>query len=281
LLAPFTARAADKLLVRNATIISEAPGAEPFRGFLRVGGDGRIADVGPGDPPTGVAPERVIDAGGQFVAPGFISAHSHLFQSPLRGPGHDATLYGWLSAINRINTHSMPDDLYWFCLHGSLDYLRNGITTAYDFTYSGGLGGGQHSVGAGEKSDLPAPDQEPFEKSQIQAKVDSGIRFVDSVSIVPLGSEAEIRQRFERILAFAKQFSGNRPDGEGHPAHAHPRQCGDPPRGRPGRQPREGQMGRLSAGRPPVARHGPHPRSRGDLRPGLRAAQPEAGLCRG
>ena len=209
LLAPFTARAADKLLVRNATIISEAPGAEPFRGFLRVGGDGRIADVGPGDPPTGVAPERVIDAGGQFVAPGFISAHSHLFQSPLRGPGHDATLYGWLSAINRINTHSRPDDLYWFCLHGSLDYLRNGITTAYDFTYSGGLGGGQHSVGAGEKSDVAPPDQEPFEKSQIQAKVDSGIRFVDSVSIVPLGSEAEIRQRFERILAFAGQFSGN------------------------------------------------------------------------
>ena len=201
--------AADKLLVRNALLITLAKGSEPYRGYMVVGEDGRISDLGPGEPPAGAPAVRVLDAGGAFVAPGFISAHSHLFQSPLRGLGHDSTLYGWLSAINRINRYSTPDDLYWFCLHGSLDYLRNGITTAYDFTYSGGLGGGQHSVGAGEKSDIPPPDQEPYERSQIRAKLDSGIRFVDSVSIVPLGSEEEIRQRFERVLAFARRFSGN------------------------------------------------------------------------
>ena len=44
-----------------------------------------------------------------------------------------ATLYGWLAAINRINQYSTPEDMYWFCLHGSVDYLRNGITTALRF----------------------------------------------------------------------------------------------------------------------------------------------------
>jgi cytosine/adenosine deaminase-related metal-dependent hydrolase len=206
---PAIAGAPSKLVVRNAVIITVLRGSEPYRGYLVVGADGRIADIGPGDPPPGVRSAALLDAQGKFVAPGFISAHSHLFQSPLRGLGHDSTLYGWLAAINRINRFSTPDDIYWFCLHGSLDYLRNGITTAYDFTYSGGLGGGQNSIGAGEKSDIPTPDQEPYERSQIRAKVDSGIRFIDSVSIVPLGTEEEIRQRFERVLAFARQYSGD------------------------------------------------------------------------
>lgn len=203
------AGAANKLIVKNAFIITVQPGAKPFAGYFVVGEDGRIADIGPGDPPAGVRAAGTLDAQGRFVAPGFISAHSHLFQSPFRGLGYDSTLYGWLAAINRLNQYSTPEDIYWFCLHGSLDYMRNGITTAYDFTYSGGLGGGQNSIGAGEKSDIPTPDQEPYEKSQIQAKLESGIRFIDSVSIVPLGTEDEIRQRFVRVLDYAKQFSGN------------------------------------------------------------------------
>jgi 5-methylthioadenosine/S-adenosylhomocysteine deaminase len=201
--------AREKLIVRNAWVITVQPGQDPYLGYLVVGTDGRIAAVGPGEPPARFQAPTVIDVGGKFLAPGFISAHSHLFQSPLRGLGVDGTLYGWLQAINRINQYSTPEDMYWFCLHGALDYLRNGITTAYDFTYSGSLGGGQHSVGIGEKYDGPIPDPEPFELTQFRAKVDSGIRFVDSISIVPLGTEAEIRSRFERVLAYARQFSGN------------------------------------------------------------------------
>jgi 5-methylthioadenosine/S-adenosylhomocysteine deaminase len=203
------APAMEKLIVRNAVVITVEPGQDPYRGYLVVGADGRIADLGPGEPPARFQAAEVLDAGGQFIAPGFISAHSHLFQSPLRGLGVDGTLYGWLQAINRINQYSSPDDLYWFCLHGALDYLRNGITTAYDFTYSGSLGGGQHSVGIGEPYDGPIPDPEPFEQTQFRAKIDAGIRFVDSISIVPLGSEAEIRRRFERVLAYARQFAGD------------------------------------------------------------------------
>jgi 5-methylthioadenosine/S-adenosylhomocysteine deaminase len=195
-----------QLLVKNALLLTMEPEAEPFVGHLVVGPDGRIAAVGPGDPPVGTAAE-VIDASGRIVAPGFISAHSHLFQSPLRGLGTDQTLYGWLGAIKLLSAHASPEDMYWFCLHGAVDFLRNGITTGYDFTYTGDLGGGQHSIGIGESAGPLEVNQEPYEEAQIRAKLDSGLRFINSVSIVPQGTEPEIQARMERILAFAKQFS--------------------------------------------------------------------------
>ncbi len=199
----------DKLLVTNALIITGRLREEPYRGHLSVGADGRITAIGPGDPSPGTAAASVLDAQGRFVAPGFVSAHSHLFQSPLRGLGSDRTLYGWLETIRGLIQHATPEDLYWFCRHGAVDFLRNGITTAYDFTYSGDLGGGQKSVGVGEAPVGSPPDQEPYEQAQIRAKLDAGIRFVNSVSIVPRGSEDEIHRRFGRILEYARNFSGD------------------------------------------------------------------------
>lgn len=198
-----------KLVVRNALLITMAPGSAPFLGHLVVGGDGRITAVGPGDPPAGTGGSRELDVAGRIVAPGFISAHSHLFQSPLRGLGTDQTLYGWLNTIKQLSEHATPEDIYWFCLHGSVDFLRSGITTGYDFTYSGDLGGGQRSIGIGESVPSSEVNQEPYEEAQLRAKVDSGLRFINSISIVPQGTEQEIDERIARILGFARQFSDN------------------------------------------------------------------------
>jgi cytosine/adenosine deaminase-related metal-dependent hydrolase len=202
-------REAPKLVIRNACLLTAVPGFEPCIGHLVVGADGRIAAVGPGEPPgeTGGAP--VLDLGGRFLAPGFVSAHSHLFQSPLRGLGTDQTLYGWLGAIHQLTEHATAEDIYWFCLHGSVDFLRNGITTGYDFTYSGELGGGQRSIGIGEAVGSSQIDQEPFEEAQIRAKLDAGLRFINSISIVPLGTEQEIEDRVGRIVHYASRYSGN------------------------------------------------------------------------
>ena len=198
-----------RLVVRNACLITMAPGFAPFAGHMVVGADGRIASIGPGDPPTGTAGAEELDAAGRIVAPGFISAHSHLFQSPLRGLGTDQTLYGWLNTIKQLSEHASPEDIYWFCLHGSVDFLRSGITTGYDFTYSGDLGGGQRSIGIGESAASSQVNQEPYEQAQIRAKIDSGLRFINSISIVPQGTEVEIEDRVRRILDFARQFSDN------------------------------------------------------------------------
>jgi cytosine/adenosine deaminase-related metal-dependent hydrolase len=206
-MSPVGAPGPARLLVRNALLLTLKPGDEPFAGYFLVGADGRISALGPGEPPAGTAGTPVLDAAGKFVAPGFVSAHSHLFQSPLRGLGANCTLFGWLDAISRLCRHATPEDIYWFCLHGALDFLRNGITTAYDFTYSGELGGGQTSIGTGEAAPGPAVNQEPYEAVQIRAKLRAGLRFIDSISLVPLGTEDEIQQRIERVLADAARFA--------------------------------------------------------------------------
>jgi cytosine/adenosine deaminase-related metal-dependent hydrolase len=196
----------DRLLVKNGLIFGGVPGSRVERGYLVVGADGRIARIGRGRAPRRIRAAAVLDAEGKFIAPGFVSAHSHLFQSPFRGIASDQTLYPWLGAIGERLKYASPEDLYWFCLHGAVDFLRNGITTAYDFTYSGDLGGGQHSIGAGETSRRPPPNQGPYEAAQLRAKLDAGLRFVNSVSIVPLGSEAETRAAFRRIVDSARPF---------------------------------------------------------------------------
>ncbi len=197
-----------KLLVKNGLFITEKSDQAPFTGYMLVGADGKIAKIALGEPAPELKADVVLDAKGQFIAPGFISAHSHLFMSPFRGLGHDATLYGWIEAINKMNNLSTAEDLYWFSLHGSVDFLRNGITTAYDFTYSGAVGG--VAVGVGEKVAGPILKPGPFEENQIRAKADAGLRFIDSISIVRGGTEDDMRKRFEKVLAFARDnYSGN------------------------------------------------------------------------
>lgn len=199
----------DRLLVKSGLIFGGVPGSRPFHGYLLVGPDGRIRRLGRGKAPRGLRAAATLEAEGRFIAPGFVSAHSHLFHSPLRGIASDLTLYGWLGAIGERLRHASPEDLYWFSLHGAVDFLRNGITTAYDFTYSGDLGGGQHSIGAGGAPAHPSPDQERYEEAQLRAKLDAGIRFVNSVSIVPLASEDETHARFARIVAAARHVEGD------------------------------------------------------------------------
>jgi len=61
------------LIVRGGTVV-DGTGAPARIADVRVR-DGRIAEVGPDLAPDG---ERVLDAGGAYVAPGFIESHSHL-----------------------------------------------------------------------------------------------------------------------------------------------------------------------------------------------------------
>src|SRR5690349_3204580 len=74
-------RAAERLLITNGTIMSMAGQEEPFVGYVAVGSDGRISAIGPGAAPAELTAASTVDATGKFVTPGFISAHSHIWQS--------------------------------------------------------------------------------------------------------------------------------------------------------------------------------------------------------
>lgn len=178
---------------------------DPFRGWFAVGSDGRLTAVEAGDPAREVVdallPEHVLDAGGALVGPGFVSAHSHLFTSASRGLGMDQSLYGWIEAMTRYTDAADATDLYWMTRHGSQDFLRNGITTAFDFT-SAGLDFEKESEGVSRyAASLPDTD---VQHAQLRAKTDAGLRHVHSVMLAQ-GSvpRAEALAQLDDVVSLA------------------------------------------------------------------------------
>jgi 5-methylthioadenosine/S-adenosylhomocysteine deaminase len=153
-----------KLVVSNAYIFSMAPDQRaPFHGYLVVGDDGTLLAVAAGDPPASLKAAMVWNAEGHWVVPGFISAHSHLWQSAYRGLASDQTLLGWIAVLyGNAVTQASAEDLYWFTLEGGLDHLRHGITATYNFSYGG------HSRAQSEE----------FNEKEFHGEEDSGVRFV-------------------------------------------------------------------------------------------------------
>jgi len=161
-----------KLVVKNAYILTMASGQrEPVKGYLAVGEDGRLLALAAGDPPTGIRARETWDAGGHWVIPGFISAHSHLWQSAFRGLGADQTLLGWIDALYAPAVKASPEDMYWFTLDGALDHLQHGITAAYNFNFEARTRGRNPGIA------------EEYDQNGFRAEMDSGVRFVHSLSV--------------------------------------------------------------------------------------------------
>lgn len=194
------------LLVINARLITVAAGAADL-GYLDEGWmlveDGIIAATGAGQPPARTTADETLDVAGAFVAPGFISSHSHLFTSGLRGLGANETLYGWCDSMLGFTANLTPDDMYWSTLHGSLDFLANGVTTAYNFTDP--LQAWESMVD-GKRLGGNAPLR-PVEYHTRQADGcrDAGLRFVDAIGMdVSTGTDDEIFDRFAAEVAHTR-----------------------------------------------------------------------------
>ena len=182
------------LLVVHARLITLAGGGDGYveHGWMRVD-EGRITAIGSGEAPE-VPGAEVLDVDGAFVAPGFVSAHSHLFTSGARGLGVDSTLYGWCDSMLGLMSHASPEDYYWSSLHGSLDFIANGTTTAFDFTdpripWEPMVDGAKSGAGA----------LRPIEQQlrQIDAKHDAGLRFINAASLDDaIGTDEEVLDRF-------------------------------------------------------------------------------------
>ena len=192
------------LIVENALLITLAPGQdEAFSGWFSVDDVGRIVEVGRGSPPVGLSADDRLDAGGAFVAPGFVSAHSHLSTSGSRGLGVDVPLYGWGDQMTKYTRHCDADDIYWVVMHGALDFLGNGITTAYDFTDT------RLAFAMIEGQRVQFGDLKPKEyaEAQFRAKIDAGIRFINSIHINDqVGTDAEITARFTETFEYCEAY---------------------------------------------------------------------------
>jgi cytosine/adenosine deaminase-related metal-dependent hydrolase len=122
------------LLVRNAQVVTMDPERRVLRsGWLAVDAD-RIVGLGPADDCPYDRAERVIDASGMALLPGFVNAHTHAIHILLRGGlSDDRALYDWLFnvVLPGLRTYRREDvevAARLFCLEA----LRSGITTFVD-----------------------------------------------------------------------------------------------------------------------------------------------------
>ena len=174
-----------RLLVRHAMLVTlEAAQPDPFAGYLLVGADGRIAALGAGEPPAGMTATETVDAGGNVVMPGFLSGHSHLWQSAFRGIS--AGSRAWRAAIHgTYGPHFQTGDVRAFSLHGALDYLRHGITTTYNYS---------------QNLDF-SPE---LNEEQYTAELEAGGRFIFGYALIPRPSMEVVRANFAKFYARVK-----------------------------------------------------------------------------
>lgn len=188
------------LLFLNAHLIRDSETLIPH-GWLHVS-DGRIAGLG-ADPAPDLPDAEIIDVAGAFVAPGFVSTHSHVFTSASRGLGASEYLYGWCTAMFAPTASCTPEEMYWHTLHGSLDVLANGVTTLLDFNdprrpWAPMVDGRRQAV----------PPLRPFAfgTAQIDAKVDSGLRTISAIQLESENGDPE--EAFDNFMATVEHLRG-------------------------------------------------------------------------
>lgn len=76
--------------------------------------------------------DKVIDAGGMLILPGFVQSHIHLCQSLLRGQADDQPLLDWLDTITSLEFRQTPETLYASARIGIGEMIKSGTTSLID-----------------------------------------------------------------------------------------------------------------------------------------------------
>ncbi len=155
--------------------------------------DGRVSAVGPDLGRTAPDGTEIIDASGKTVIPGFVNAHTHLYQSFLRGRTDTLALKAWSEAVtfpfaNLVHQrHWHQGDIeggYLWTLLSCMEMIRSGITCVVDM-------------------DLTLD-------SVFQGMVDSGLRGVGAVTAVnrwvPPQLDQPMDERKRDILAYIEKW---------------------------------------------------------------------------
>ena len=157
------------LLLKNADMLVTMDGE---RREIRGGGlfaeDGIIKQVGSSEDLPETA-DKVIDATGQIVLPGFVNTHHHLNQTLTRNlpAAQNNNLFPWLQAHYRIWAKTDPEASRASTLIGLAELALSGCTTVFDHTYL---------YQSGNKVDY-----------QIEAARELGVRFHASRGSMSLG----------------------------------------------------------------------------------------------
>src|SRR6266536_3214258 len=119
-----------------------------------------------------IAPSEILSLNGVALLPGFVNAHSHVFQRALRGHTHRPlsardTFWTWRNAMYAAASRLDPDRLYAEALATYREMLAAGYTSVGEFHYVHHQPGGQ-----------PYADANAMARAVVQAGRVVGIRIV-------------------------------------------------------------------------------------------------------
>lgn len=119
----------------NGSILKFSPEAQIVSGEVWVEGSTIVCAGAPGEKPEGGF-EREIDLEGGVVIPGFKNAHTHTAMTFMRSLADDEPLETWYhNTVFPSEAKLTEDSLYWFTKLGIMEYVRGGVTAAFEMYY--------------------------------------------------------------------------------------------------------------------------------------------------
>mgnify|MGYP005840466723 CR=1 FL=1 len=126
------------ILIENGAVLTvDDAGTLHTPGYLYIEDD-KIAAIGEGAAPEllRTAADERIDATHMAVMPGMVNAHTHLFQTFLRGLADDKPLLEWLAtAIWPVAQALTEEEAYVAAKLGLIENIRSGATAVIDHQY--------------------------------------------------------------------------------------------------------------------------------------------------
>lgn len=117
------------ILIKNAEIITMNTNEEIIAGDIYIVDD-RISEIGQN---LSHAADKVIDATGRTVIPGFVQTHLHLCQTLFRGQADDLELMDWLKQrIWPLEASHDEESIYYSAMLGIGELIQSGTTTVVD-----------------------------------------------------------------------------------------------------------------------------------------------------
>jgi 5-methylthioadenosine/S-adenosylhomocysteine deaminase len=119
----------NSILIKNTEIVTMNAQEEIIFGDIFIEDD-RIVEVGPN---LSYVANKVIDATGRTVIPGFIQTHIHLCQTLFRGQADDLELMDWLKQkIWPLEAAHDEESSYYSAMLGIGELIQSGTTTVVD-----------------------------------------------------------------------------------------------------------------------------------------------------
>lgn len=126
------------ILIENGAVVTVDDTGQIFNpGYVFIKDD-RIAALGQGQAPPELRSqaETNVDASLMAVMPGMVNAHTHLFQTFIRGLADDKPLLDWLAAaIWPVAKALTEEEAYLAAMLGLVENVRTGCTSVNDHHY--------------------------------------------------------------------------------------------------------------------------------------------------